>query len=105
MTLYDILCLCGVPSIIVFVFSRIMNNLHNRLEKSGNETNSLKLGVQALLRAQMINDYNRWSEKGYAPIYAKENFENMWNQYHNLGANGVMNNLHQKFLELPTKKN
>lgn len=105
MTLYEILCLCGVPSIIVFVFSRIMNNLHNRLEKSENETNSLKLGVQALLRAQMINDYNRWSEKGYAPIYAKENFENMWNQYHNLGANGVMNNLHQKFLELPTKKN
>ena len=105
MTLYEILCLCGVPSIIVFVFSRIMNKLHDRLEKSEDETNSLKLGVQALLRAQMINDYNRWHEKGYAPIYAKENFENMWNQYHNLGANGVMDNLHQKFLELPTNKN
>ena len=105
MTLYEILCLCGVPSIIVFVFSRIMNKLHDHLEKSEDKTNGLRLGVQALLRAQMINDYNLWHEKGYAPIYAKENFENMWNQYHNLGANGVMDNLHQKFLELPTNKN
>lgn len=64
----------------------------------------VKLGVQALLRAQMIDDYNRYSEKGYAPIYARENFENCWAQYHALGANGVMDDLHNKFLQLPTEK-
>ena len=64
---------------------------------------SVKFGVQALLRAQMIHDYNKWTERGYAPIYARQNFENCWEQYHSLGANGVMDDIHRKFLKLPTE--
>ena len=64
---------------------------------------ALSLGVQALLRAQMINDYNRYLEKGYAPIYAKQNFENCWQQYDKLGKNGVMKDIHDKFLQFPTE--
>lgn len=59
-------------------------------------------GVQALLRAQMLGEWNKWSERGYAPIYARENFENCWQRYHALGANGVMNDIRNKFFELPT---
>ena len=33
--------------------------------------------------------------------YAKENFENMWVQYESLGANGVMSDIHNKFMNLP----
>lgn len=72
--------------------------------KLDEENNALKLGVQALLRSQMINDYNHWYEEGYAPIYAKENFENVWKQYHALGANGVMDNIRNTFMGLPTQK-
>ena len=64
---------------------------------------ALELGVQALLRAQMVSDYNRYSEKGFAPIYARENFENCWKQYERLGANGVLCDLHNKFMALPTE--
>lgn len=63
---------------------------------------ALSLGVQALLRAQMINDYNRYTSKGYAPIYARESFENCWHQYERLGKNGVMQDIRNKFLALPT---
>ncbi len=64
----------------------------------------IKLGVKALLRAQMLDDYNRFMEKGYAPIYAKENFQNCWEQYHAIkGPNGVMDDIHDKFLRLPTE--
>ena len=49
-----------------------------------------------------ITSQNAYSEKGYAPIYARDNFENCWKQYHSLGVNGVMDDLHMKFLELPT---
>lgn len=65
---------------------------------------ALEKGIQALLRAQMIADYNHYAEKGYAPIYARQNFENCWTQYHALGANGVMDGIHTKFMELPTKE-
>lgn len=65
---------------------------------------ALKRGVQAMLRAQMIAEYNRWSEKGAAPIYAKDNFENLWRQYEKLGKNGVMQDIRSKFLALPTRR-
>lgn len=62
---------------------------------------ALERGVQALLRAQMISDYTHYSEKGKAPIYARQSFENLWEQYEKLGKNGVMEDIHRKFLELP----
>ncbi|MBE5877061.1 MAG: hypothetical protein E7290_09290 [Lachnospiraceae bacterium] len=100
MELYQILYLLGVPSISVAIIGAISR----KVKKASNDTEALKLGIQALLRAQMISEYNKWSERGYAPIYARENFENCWQQYHSLGANGVMDDIHNKFLALPTQE-
>lgn len=100
MTLYQILCLLGVPALIAGVF----RYLHVQIKENREENKALKLGIQALLRGQMIAEYNKWSERGYAPIYARENFENCWQQYHSLGANGVMDDIHAKFLQLPACK-
>ena len=63
---------------------------------------AVQKGVQALLRAQMIEYYNHYHEKGYAPLYARESFENCWVQYERLGKNGVMKDIREKFLSLPT---
>lgn len=75
-----------------------------RLKTQENRQKALEFGVQALLRDRMLHNYNKYSEQGYAPIYAKENFENMYRQYHELGGNGVMTQLHIEFMELPTEK-
>ena len=78
---------------------------HKKIKKENEiKIQSANNGLQALLRAQMINDYNKWDGKGYAPIYARENFENCYIQYHALGGNGVMTDLHDKFMDLPTNK-
>lgn len=78
--------------------------VYGRLKTNEQKTEAVCLGVQALLRDQLIEKYDKYYDKGYAPIYARENFENMWRQYHNLGVNGVMDDLHVKFMELPTEK-
>lgn len=70
-------------------------------EAKKKEAACLALGVQALLRNELIDSYNHYSDKGYAPIYARENFENMYQRYHNLGANGVMDDMHEDFFKLP----
>lgn len=88
----------GVPSVM-----SILVWFYHIIRKQSVQYAALKTGLQAMLRAQMINDYNYWSEKGYAPVYARQNFENLWEQYHALGANGVMNDIHEKFLDLPTR--
>ncbi len=99
MNLVHILTILGVPSISAAFIIYVVKRLHESKKK----IIALEAGVQALLRSQMINDYEKWGDKGYAPVYAKDNFENVWTQYHALGANGVMNDLHSRFMALPTQ--
>ena len=99
MTIYQWLCLIGVPALIAGVFKY----LHGLIKRNMEDSKALKAGIQALLRSQMISDFNKYTEKGFAPIYARESFENCWKQYHSLRVNGVMDDLHKKFLELPTE--
>lgn len=95
----SILGMVGVPSLGV-----IIGWLAKTIKSEKEEQKALKKGVQAMLRSQMINDYNKWYEnKGYAPIWAKDNFQNVWVQYESLGENGVMNDIHNKFMLLPTE--
>lgn len=78
--------------------------LLKRIKANDRKTEAVKLGVQALLRDRLYDKYEKYSELGYAPIRARENFENMWEQYHNLGKNGVMDDIHIKFMKLPTER-
>lgn len=92
MTVYQVLTLLSIPTLISAMVVYIIRQIRG-----------MRLGVQALLRAQLITEWNHYSEKGYAPLYARENFENVWKQYHALGANGVMDDLRAKFLALPDR--
>lgn len=95
MTLYEILTLIGFPTLFLAILAIV--------RKIVISIRAVKLGVQAMLRSQMIDDYNKYTERGYAPIYARDNFENCYQRYHALGANGVMDDIHEKFMRLPTR--
>lgn len=97
MDIVQILTLIGVPSVLGTFIVYVVRRLH----ESAKKIKALEAGVQALLRAQMIDTYNKYSERGFAPLYVRENFENLWTQYHALGANGVMDDIRRKFLDLP----
>lgn len=86
------------------LLTAVVRYLIGRIKANDRRTEAVGLGVQALLRDRLLSTYNHYERKGYAPIYAKENFENMWKQYHNLGVNGVMDNLHEKFMDLPERE-
>ncbi len=116
MSWYEILALVGVPSILTLILNAIERKSIRKEQaeerarirketadaKKADKTDALALGVQALLRAQMIDSYNHWMERGHAPIYARDNFDNLWKQYEALGANGVMEDIRNRFMALPT---
>ncbi len=94
MNLYQWLCLLSVPALLLAGLKYLLNQIEG-----------VRMGVKALLRANMISEYETWHERGFAPLYAKQNFENLWVQYHAIkGPNGVMDDLHTKFLALPTER-
>ena len=75
-----------------------------KLQKEAHTKNTaLESGVQSLLRDRIIYNCGKYTEKEYAPIYAKENVTSMYDAYHNLGANGTIMGLYKDFMELPTQ--
>lgn len=62
---------------------------------------AVKKGVQALLRDRLIQGYKFYTAQGWADVDDRSNLENIYVQYHALGANGVMDDLRTKFLQLP----
>lgn len=60
-----------------------------------------KLGLQAVIKNTLKTRYEKWINEGHAPLDAKDDLERMYKVYHQLGANGVMDSLREKFLALP----
>ncbi len=104
MNVYNILSLIvsilGIPTLFISGY----RCMYKHIKENDKRTEATQKGIQAMLRAQMISEYNKALDKGYAPIYAKENFENVWKNYHTLGANGVMDEIHERYMSLPDRK-
>ncbi len=78
--------------------------LSDKLKDQDEHINTIKLGMQTSLKNDLKNIYDFWIKKGYAPMDAKDDLERMYQVYHSLGANGVMDAHREKFLELPDSK-
>lgn len=68
------------------------------------EQDSIRHGLQALLRNEIIDKYNHYMEKEHCPIYALENVEAMYRQYKALDGNGTVSHLVEELRGLPTQR-
>ena len=48
--------------------------------------------------------YDRYLKLGYCPLEEKNRFDLMFQVYHSLGKNGVMDECHRKLMSLPDDK-
>ena len=60
--------------------------------------------IQAILRDRLYSLSNKYLNKGWVSKEELDNFENIYQQYHNLGKNGVMDSRREKVLDLPTEE-
>lgn len=67
------------------------------------ETEAIKNAVRSLLRTEIIRQYEKYSEKGYFPIYAREPLRMAHDSYAALGGNSVATELYNRTVELPTE--
>lgn len=104
---------CGgttlINLIVTFIFTKVVNSYDRKkkdaelvAEEIEKKNEVLKRGVQALLRHELYELYDiYYQEKGYAPLDIKNDFEFIYLGYHNLGKNGVMDGIHERFMKLP----
>lgn len=109
MSLYQILSLIGIPTIVTIIIGLFVKAPLERRVKQNEETaeatrkqsQAIALGVQALLRDRLLQGYKHYFDKGWADYDDRSNMENVYTQYHALGVNGVMDDMRDRFLALP----
>lgn len=90
--------------LVSLVLTASVKYLHKQDKIRKAEQEAIKKGIQALLRDRIIEQYNKYMEKGYIPIYAMDNVEAMYREYHALGGNGTITDLYKELKELPHRK-
>ena len=65
---------------------------------------AVESGLQSLLRAEIIRSYEKYTVRGYCPLYAKEALKREYDSYHLLGGNDVATELYHQVMILPTEE-
>lgn len=85
-------------ALVAFLYTKL-----NVLVREAVERNNAAIeGVRAMLRIEIIEKYNRYKEKGYFPIYARDNIRDLYKVYKSLGGNGTVDDLMEKLSRMET---
>ena len=89
---------------VLAILSWLFKLMRDQLMEEKVKNAAIAEGVQSLLRESIVTNYNRYSDRGYCPIYAKESLKKVYSAYHNLGGNDVATELYNKVLKMPELK-
>lgn len=87
----------AISAFLGYGYHQILKRQTEEVKKS----KALHDGMQALLRDRIIQAYNHYSDKGFCPIYGKENVKRMYDAYHVLGGNDIATKLKDTLIEMP----
>lgn len=101
---YELLTLVGLPSILSFLFQMLLTKTSQKVKYNKDNNELLYQSQQALLRDRLRELYIRYNEQGYIELSDKDNYNNMYQIYHKLGVNGVMDDMYKRVMALPISK-
>ena len=58
----------------------------------------------ALLRDRIVHLYQDYTEKGFCTVTERENVNDIYTAYHDLGGNDIATDLFDKIMKMPTAK-
>lgn len=93
----------GASVVLVAIIEAAAARERKRTRESNQKSDAIMNGVQALLRREIIAEYNHYSERNYIPIYGMENVLDMFGAYEKLGGNGTAKKLVEALKQLPTE--
>lgn len=75
------------------IIATIIATMFKRIESYKKKLDSTQSGVKALLKTRIIENYTRIIERGFITLEEKESINDMYNEYKNLGGNGVVSDV------------
>ena len=86
--------LCGAVVAGVGTVIALIKKLHSK-------DSVMQLGMQCLLRAEIIRTCEKYIDKGHCPLHIKEALSREYKAYHGLGGNDVATALFEQCMDLP----
>ena len=90
----------AISAVLAFAY----RSIDKRLQEEKKKNEAIAQGVQSLLRESIVDNYNKYSDKGFCPIYAKESIKKAYAAYAALGGNDVAHELYSKILKMAEEK-
>lgn len=88
-------------ALISLALGVLYRDIAKRLKNEQQKSTAIAEGVTSLLRENIVQNYNKYQDREYCPIYAKESMKKVYEAYHNLGGNDVATKLYNTLLEMP----
>lgn len=102
-----IIALIGLVSANLGVVLKMVHDTRTyRADREAREdetTKIIKRADQALLRHELKEAYKEALKEGGATLEDRDEWSNMYDIYHALGANGAMDDIREKYFELPIR--
>ena len=81
--------------------------MHEQLMSKEREIEEIRIannrGTQALLRDRLLQGFHYFKRRGMVTYGEARNYENMYEAYHALGKNGIMDIVFEQFKKIPVK--
>ena len=90
--------------VVVAVIAAGYKRLSKRIKTDQVKDKALDNGMRALLRDRIIQACDHYFEKGFLPLYARENIQSMYDAYHGLGGDGIITDMVKRVMALPYKR-
>lgn len=96
----DIILKWAIP----FLCGLVASGIGAGIALSRKKIRAMQQGMVSLLRAEILRSYEKYTERGFCPLYAREALAREYKAYHDLGGNDVATDLYHQVCELPTEK-
>ena len=96
MTLYQILSLIGIPSLMCAIVLSIFNYIKSKSASS----RLIKEGVLAILHNKIYTQGKEYIEQEHISLEDMKDFEYLYDAYHNLGGNGTGTEIYERVKNL-----
>ena len=87
-------------AVLTVVVTPLMGYIVWLLKEQKKDRTAQEKGIMLLLRVQLIEYHDKYMRKGKIPTYAFQNFEDMYQCYHELGGNSMAEKMHEEINEL-----
>ena len=94
----------AVTTVVSSIVTAVVTGAIAHFKSRKRNTKALENGMLSLLRAEIIRQHDKYTERECCPIYAKDALEKAYNSYHSLGGNGTITKIYKDTMKLPEER-